>query len=40
MTEMPITTKKRRYNCPKCKKTHEVILEDSLAEGQNRYPFP
>ena len=40
MTEMPITTKKRRYNCPKCKKTHEVILEDSLAEGRNRYPFP
>jgi len=40
MTEMPITTKKRMYNCPKCKKTHNVILDNSLAEGRNRYPFP
>ena len=40
MTEMPITTRNRRYNCPKCQTTHQVILEDTLAENRSRYPFP
>jgi len=40
MSETPQSTINRIYNCPKCKKTHTVVLDKGLAEGRTRYPFP
>jgi len=40
MTETPQSTINRIYNCPKCKKTHNITLESNLAEERTRYPFP
>ncbi len=40
LTETLPATISRIYNCPKCKKTHTIKLEKSLAESRTRYPFP
>jgi len=40
MSEAPQETITRIYNCPKCKKTHSITLERSIADNRNRYPFP